>query len=74
MVWPAVVGPGADGVSRRWQQSAVADCPGALPRLREAMPLRNAIAGVDLRREPEVAAATDLSGVRVGCRARQMLG
>ena len=45
-----------------------------LARLREAMPLRNAIAGVDLRREPEVAAAPDLSGVRVGCRARQMLG
>jgi hypothetical protein len=30
--------------------------------------------GVDLRREPEVAAATDLAGVRVGCCARQMLG
>src|SRR5216683_3654120 len=24
-----VPGPAADGVSRRWQQSAVADCPGA---------------------------------------------
>jgi hypothetical protein len=46
-----------------------------LARLREAM--SSAIAGIDLRRESEVAAATDLSGVRgvrVGCRARQMLG
>ena len=24
-----VPGPGADGVSRRWQQRAIADCPGA---------------------------------------------
>src|SRR5260370_15143968 len=38
------------------------------------MPLSSALEGIDLRGEPEVAAATDLSGVRGGCRAWQMPG